>query len=159
VVLVLEAGVLADAEGVGCVASDGLLAEDMLWALHHCGLAHALQCIRPVRRLLCTHINTTVSMCPSPSTQAGHTCVRMPGGSVCNPSHASTGQSESMVSQHEVWAGERKCLKDLCICTGQSVRSNNTRCMMRQTNPDCIGFSIISAGRHSGFGTAETRSA
>ena len=36
VVLVLEAGVLADAEGVGCVAGDGLLAEDVLGALHHC---------------------------------------------------------------------------------------------------------------------------
>lgn len=35
VVLVLEAGVLADAERVGCVASDGLLTEDVLWALHH----------------------------------------------------------------------------------------------------------------------------
>lgn len=48
VVLVLEAGVLADAEGVGRVARDGLLAEHMLRALHHRRLAHALQCIRPV---------------------------------------------------------------------------------------------------------------
>lgn len=53
VVLVLEAGVLADAEGVGCVACDGLLTEDVLWALHHRRLAHALQGIRPVCRLLC----------------------------------------------------------------------------------------------------------
>ena len=48
VVLVLEAGVLADAEGVGCVARDGLLTEDVLRALHHRRLAHALQGIRSV---------------------------------------------------------------------------------------------------------------
>ena len=36
VVLVLEAGILADAEGVGCVARDGLLTEHVLGALHHC---------------------------------------------------------------------------------------------------------------------------
>ena len=35
VVLVLEAGILADAEGVGCVAGDGLLAENVLRALHY----------------------------------------------------------------------------------------------------------------------------
>ena len=49
VVLVLEAGVLADAEGVCCVPGDGLLAEHMLRALHHPRLAHALHGIRPPR--------------------------------------------------------------------------------------------------------------
>ena len=48
VILVLEAGILANAEGVCCVACDGLLAEDMLGALHHCRFAHALQSVRPV---------------------------------------------------------------------------------------------------------------
>ena len=48
VVLVLEAGILADAEGVGCVTCDGLLTEHVLRALHHCRLAHALQSICPV---------------------------------------------------------------------------------------------------------------
>ncbi len=47
VVLVLEAGILADAEGVRRVPRDGLLAEHMLRALHHARLAHALHCIRP----------------------------------------------------------------------------------------------------------------
>lgn len=46
-VLVLEAGILANAEGVRCIPRDGLLAEDVLRALHHARLAHALHGIRP----------------------------------------------------------------------------------------------------------------
>ena len=48
VVLVLEAGILTNAEGVCCVACNGLLTEHVLRALHHRRLAHALQSIRPV---------------------------------------------------------------------------------------------------------------
>jgi hypothetical protein len=53
VVLVLEAGILANAKRVGCVAGDGLLAHDMLRTLHYSRLSHPLQCILPSSALLC----------------------------------------------------------------------------------------------------------
>lgn len=48
----LEAGVLPDAEGVGSVFADVLLAVDMLWALQRCRLGHALQRKRPLAVVL-----------------------------------------------------------------------------------------------------------
>ena len=52
-VLVLEASILPDAERVGCVAGDGLLAHDMLRALHHSCFAHLLESVLPLGALLC----------------------------------------------------------------------------------------------------------
>lgn len=54
-VLVLEASILPNAKGVGCVAGNGLLAHDMLRALHHSCLAHLLEGILPLGALLCKH--------------------------------------------------------------------------------------------------------
>ena len=54
VILVLEARILADAEGVGRVARDGLLAHDVLRALHHRRLAHLFEGVLALRALLCT---------------------------------------------------------------------------------------------------------
>ena len=49
----LEGSVLANAEGVRCVACDGLLAEDVLGALHDSRLAHALERVGARGGLLC----------------------------------------------------------------------------------------------------------
>ncbi len=83
--LVLEAGVLAQAEGVRRVARDGLLAEHVLRALHHCALAHALHRILPPRRLLCAHACTPLAPYPGYGAEVSgmHACDCEHRGTAC----------------------------------------------------------------------------
>lgn len=91
VVLVLKAGILSDAERVGGVAGDGLLTEDVLGALHHCRLAHALQGIGSVCGFLCNMSATHLSM-------TGRAMLRV---QVCFPSWRCVVQS---VEAHAPWS-------------------------------------------------------
>ena len=79
----LEGGVLANAEGVRCVACDGLFAEDVLGALHDSRLAHALERVGACGGLLCRQEGrqqwSSSPMCSSETQQ-------------CTPGNSSTSQ-------------------------------------------------------------------